>query len=374
MCPRLWKPDCKSGSRPHDGTKYAIFQTEVLWISAAIANLPERVTASTLKSFLWGFHRGFTHTWCITVGQNLARDVPLNICSMLKTLFEVANQARVRAWRKCGIATAGLFVAMTAMQASAHPEFDAQIAGLTELIEKDPVNAELYLRRADIRRQHQEFEAALVDVATAARLKRDWPRVSLVRGQIQFDARHPKEALRSVEQFLRTETNHIPALLLRARCERQLDKPELAVADYDAALEISVQPNPDLFVERAQLEAALGRFNRAIEGLDEGMRRLGAAPGLQMAALDLERQTGRFDAALRRIEKMAKEGSNSPAQLLLKAEVLEQAGRLTSAREVLRKIIAISQETGSYRGAELAQCLQKAREGLDRIQRRLSRS
>src|SRR5258706_1859275 len=294
---------------------------------------------------------------------------------MANLLFETLGRTGLNAWRKCRKNTLAWVCVLMAITASGHPEYSIQVEEITTRIEQEPINAHLYLHRADLHRQAHRFDLALADVATAARLKRDWPLVSLVRGEIQFDAGHPEDALKSVEQFLRSETNHAPALLLRAHCHRQLGLPELAVADYDAGLQIFAQPNPDWFIERARLEAALGRFDKAIEGLEEGMNRLGVVPGLQLAAIELERQTGRFDAALRRINKMAKGGSNTPAEWLLKAEVLEQAGRLTSAREAFQNVVAPSAGPGVHRDTELTQALrQKAREGLERVQQRLSSS
>ena len=111
-----------------------------------------------------------------------------------------------------------LLLAMSNFQLLAHPEFDGQINALTTQLEKQPGNAELYLTRADVRRQHAEFDLALTDISTAARLKPGWPKLSLVRAKTLFDANRIQEAELAVEQFLKAEPNHAPALLLRGRC------------------------------------------------------------------------------------------------------------------------------------------------------------
>lgn len=260
---------------------------------------------------------------------------------------------------------------LVAVIASAHPEKSAQIEAITARIQKEPENAELYLHRADLHRQESQFELAMSDLATAARLKHDWPQLSLVRGQIQFDEGDWEKALRSVERFLSSETNHAPGLLLRARCQRQLGRHDLAVADYNLALKFFAQPNPDVYVERARIEAALGHFESAIAGLDEGIQRLGSLPGLESMAIQLERQSGQFDAAVRRIEEMEKMGAGGPAELLLKADVLEQAGRLDSARNVINQVIravaVLPRPTMASAGLEA-----DAKRGLERIERKLS--
>jgi len=264
---------------------------------------------------------------------------------------------------------------MSSSQLDAHPELDAQVNAVTAQLEVQPGNAELYLTRADIRRQHAEFDLALGDISTAARLKPGWSKVSLVRAKTLFDANRIQEAKTAVEQFLGREPNHASALVLRGRCNLKLGQYEKAIADYGAALKGFREPNPELYVERAQLQASMGRFDDAIHGLDEGVKRFGQAPTLQLAAIELERQRGDFTAALRRTGQLL-ETLRQPGILLLQAQLLEQAGRLSEAQNAFQNILTETDNPTS--GIRLTEALsatrEKAREGLTRVDAKLSRA
>ena len=133
------------------------------------------------------------------------------------------------------------WLALSSAQLMAHPEFDAQIDALTTQLKEQPANAELYLSRADVHRQHAEFGHAFADLAMAGRLKPGWSKVLLVRARIFFDAGRYQQAARTLEEFLTTEPIHAPALLLRGRCHLKLGQHEAAIADYSAALKAFAQ-------------------------------------------------------------------------------------------------------------------------------------
>jgi tetratricopeptide (TPR) repeat protein len=268
-----------------------------------------------------------------------------------------------------------LSLAMSNSQLMAHPELDVQVNALTAQLEEQPANAELYLTRADIRRQHTEFDLALVDISTAERLKPGWSKVSLVRAKTLFDANRIQEAKKAVEQFLAQEPNHASALVLRGRCNLKLCQHEKASSDYGAAIKGFTGPNPELYVERAQLQASMGRFEDAIQGLDEGVKRFGQAPTLQLATIELERQRGDFAAALRRTGQLL-ETVRQPGILLLQAHLLEQAGRLSEAQNAFQNIL--TETDNPLSGIRLTDALraarEHAREGLTRVDAKLSRA
>jgi tetratricopeptide (TPR) repeat protein len=268
-----------------------------------------------------------------------------------------------------------LWLVMGALQVLAHPELDEQIRLLTAQLELQPNNPELYLRRADVRRQHAEFELALSDIATAARLKPGWSKVSLAQAQTLFDASRTDDAQKAVEEFLLAEPHHATALVLRGRCKLKLGKLEQTVADYSAALNEFAQPSPDLYVERARLQASMGRFDEAVRGLDEGAARLAGAPTLQLASIEYERQRGNFAAAVERADKLLGAVRQSDI-LLLRAQLLEQAGRLNEAQKAFQEILTgtASRAPGIRLTEALSTTRQRATEGLARVEAKLLRS
>jgi tetratricopeptide (TPR) repeat protein len=255
-----------------------------------------------------------------------------------------------------------------------HSDLDEQVAELTARIKMEPAKAELLLRRSEAHRWHAEFGLALVDVEAAAQLQPGWAKVSLVRALTYHAAGQPAEAMAAVQELLKLEPAHADGLLLRARCHLKLGQPVNAAADYSAALVAFAAPSPDLFVERARMQASLGRLGEAVKGLDEGLARLGSVPALQQLAIEYERQQTDFDGALARVEKLMAQAPVKEPGLVLKAEVLEQAGRLKEARETYRQVTEGRIDSASGRsGAEATLHVKKrARDGLARVERKLA--
>src|SRR5690349_4972046 len=51
-----------------------------------------------------------------------------------------------------------------------HPDLIEQISRVSERLEKEPQNADLYLQRAELHRRHSDLKAARADVALAERI------------------------------------------------------------------------------------------------------------------------------------------------------------------------------------------------------------
>jgi tetratricopeptide (TPR) repeat protein len=160
---------------------------------------------------------------------------------------------------------------------------------------------------------------------------------------------------------------------VRARCRVLLKESPAAVEDFSAAIAKLPAPMPDLILERARLQAALGRLDDAVAGIDEGLRRLGEIPSLQLPAIEYERQRGDFTGALARVDRLVARYPRKEPWLALQAEVLEQADRLAEARATFREVIAgIEAYAPVRRQLDLIRQLEsRARDGLARVEARL---
>lgn len=214
-----------------------------------------------------------------------------------------------------------------------------EIVTLSEKIRSDPTNSALYRRRGDMNRTVQNWDAAHSDYEQASTLDpKSMDDVDFLKGRLFLEANWPASARIALDRFLKKHNNHVEAFIARARALSKLGLRAASAADYSRALELAPQPQPELYIERAQTLAADGdaRLNDAVAGLDEGLKKLGPVVTLQLAAIDLEVRQKRYDAALTRIDAAAAATPRKESWLARKGDILRQAGRPAEAREAYR--------------------------------------
>jgi len=268
-------------------------------------------------------------------------------------------------WFACSLFAAWLAVSPCA----AHPDLLAQIASISQRMEDQNPSAALYLERADLYRRHAEFDSALADLTTAERLQTNAPPLLLDRARILCDAGRATEALPVIQKFLAREPDHGEALIIRARSYARLGNAKASVADYNTGIARCIAPGPDLFLERAKQQAALGKFDDAVHGLDSASPNAPSFSTLQLAAVDYDRQRGAFDSALNRVDGFIARYPVKEPWLTLRAEVLEQAGRRQEAEATFQEVIAgIEKYPPIRRSLDLTKQLEaRARQGLARV-------
>lgn len=226
--------------------------------------------------------------------------------------------------------------------AGAHGDQHERIERLTQQIAHHPRDAQLYLQRGILHRQHYEWKAAEKDLNRAIALKPTLTTVELERGKLFLSTHRASEAKLALDRFLRAQPNHAEALLTRARTLAQLHQPVAAAADFTRVLALVPEPTPDAYVERAQALTAAGPAHamEALRGLDEGIARLGPLVTLQLQAIEIALTVKHYDNALRRLERVAAQTQRKEAWLVRRAEILEQAGRVAEARAAWTEALA----------------------------------
>ena len=216
---------------------------------------------------------------------------------------------------------------LTTGLAQAHGSFHERITGISKLIQSQPQDAQLYLKRGEVYREHEEWEKALADCDTACKLDPAID-VDLLRGRTLLESGSPQQALPLLNDFINRHPDQPRALLCRARTHSKLDQPTEAIADYRAALKRTANPEPDLIQETADALAAQGSANEAVQVLAAGLEKLGAVPSLVLRAMDLEISIRDFDAALIRVDAMQKSAPRPEPWMAKRASILAQAGRI----------------------------------------------
>ncbi len=269
----------------------------------------------------------------------------------------------------CGTACLALWLA-TVRPATAHGAIHERLDHVSAQIAASPDNASLYLQRADLFRQHQEWKSALADCRTAAKLDPDIETDALA-GRIWLESGRPADALEHLDRAISRHPHNADALTHRARALTQLGRKTDALDDYRAALRHSPSPEPDLICECADAMAANKCEKEAIRILSDGIAKLGPIPSLVLRAMDLEIAAGDFDAALTRVESMKPSAPRPEPWMAKRAEILAQAGRIEESRKAWKSLIKHlstlpNLERGSHAMSQLDKQAKAALATLDR--------
>lgn len=210
-----------------------------------------------------------------------------------------------------------------------------QIVEVSSQIEKQPRNAELYMRRAELHRAHYDWDLAQADFDYAYALDPKIPAIDLARARMFLEANWPLSCKTAVERFLAKDPSNWEGRMIRARALAKLNRGLEAAEDYTKAIAKAPDGRPELFLERAQALASAGKehVDEAIKGLDEGMQSMGPLVTLQLYAMDLETENARYDAALKRIDSVMAKAPRKETWLERRGNILRQAGRPEEAKK-----------------------------------------
>ena len=227
---------------------------------------------------------------------------------------------------------------VSAHPAPIHGELHERIEEASRRIAADPLDAELYLHRADLHRLHRDWRRALADLDAVRKLAPDRPDHHLVHARLLRDRGEPREALAVLELLLEQAPGHWKGLLLRAEILLGQGDPAGAAADYEQAISLQARPAPDHYLARSRALEAVGpeRSDDALQGLDEGMERLGPVVSLALEAVKLERLLGRRAAALERVRRISDASPRQERWLALEGEIHEEAGDGAAALQAYR--------------------------------------
>lgn len=229
----------------------------------------------------------------------------------------------------------------------AHGDLDAQIETVSRQIDQAP-SATLYLKRGELRHDHEDFDAALADYDRAARLNPEMDAVWLARGRTLFMSGRLQPAREALDVYLKRKPGHAEGFLLRARILAGLKEHAGAVRDYDRNLELTPQPLPECFIERSESLVALGENSAAVKSLDEGLGRLGNLTTLQSAAVVIELAQKHYDAALARVDRVMADLRRKETWLMRRGDILEAAGRREEALRAYGEALAALEQLPAH--------------------------
>lgn len=236
----------------------------------------------------------------------------------------------------------GLLILLAAPSIQAHgPDHDV-IQSLTAELVLRPGDPELLLQRGERFRVHGDLPAARLDFQACLQAMPDSNHARLRLAMVLRDLGESSESLALLDTLLGSQRTNLPALATRADLLTRVGRHQEAVLDYDTLLQRPGIIRPDLYLDRARavLAADTNAAPRALEGIDEGIRRLGPVPSLQLFALDLEERRGATSEALKRLDVILAESTRKERWWFRRGEILRAAGRPREARTEYRRALS----------------------------------
>jgi tetratricopeptide (TPR) repeat protein len=156
-----------------------------------------------------------------------------------------------------GLFLAGVFLICPG-QTSAHGDIEEQIISVSQRIEANPTDPELYIKRGDLYRLHQDWQASLADFKQVQKLSPENREIHFYLGRLSWDSGQLESAKSELDKYLSYHPDSSGSLTLRSRVLGKMNKLSLAVNDISKAIDLQSPPLPDLFLERKYLVISQG--------------------------------------------------------------------------------------------------------------------
>ena len=239
-----------------------------------------------------------------------------------------------------------LCLGFAAAVACGHEDEGKTIARLSDEIAAKPADGSLFTRRAALHLERGDWQECLVDLERAERMGQRG--LELFRARALMEGRHYEHAIAVV----RPVADDAMAAILLARYEAALGRVAEAAEDYHQAIKRLAYPEPDHFLEGADLLCRAGRSSDALALLNRAPQTI----VIVERAMQLEAP----EAALKRLEALIEASQIKEPLLAKKAVFLGQNGREAESAAVWRTLAdritrLPPQARGSHAMSKLAQ-------------------
>lgn len=222
----------------------------------------------------------------------------------------------------------------------AHGDIHERIAGVSARIEKEPGNAQLWLLRGELHREHRDFAAAAVDFREVEKLDAALNTVRLSWARLWLEAGEPAKALVALDRFQALPRPNRESWRLRTKVLRALGEMIEATQAAEKVLFGPGTPSVEDFLTAADLAAETKFFAGALASLERGLEILGPNVVLEVRAIEVLLLAGSYEDALVRTERALRRAGRSESWWELKARILSAAGRSAEAAVAARAGLA----------------------------------
>lgn len=188
----------------------------------------------------------------------------------------------------------------------AHPDIELQIVGLSAQLEANPLNVDLLLKRGDLHRRHQDYQAAARDFEVVRQAEPDNTLLDFYSGQLLLETRQPGSATEHLARYLLSHPRHAKAWMLRAEAEIQLGRPGNASEFFNRAIQYSTKPSPSLYRQLILSILATGEtaWGSAKQTANDGLARFGLEVSLLGLGTDIALAMNQVEQAQQYLDQL----------------------------------------------------------------------
>jgi len=247
-----------------------------------------------------------------------------------------------------------LLLALLPTLAYSHPGDELGLQRLQHLIETQPQQQMLFIKRGALYTRAGHFSLALADFERAQTLG-PAPAVSFELGVYYFQRGQMASAAEQFDQYLGSYGTVPAALEYRIKTARQLGQVEQARDLFELLVDQSPYANPSHYLAAANTEIeAQSPLADVLLLIDRGISRFGPVPQLQLVAIELELQRGDYQQAISRHQTLAAATGQSPHWLAKQAQLLAAGQRREEAVTLARRALqALRNQTSTPARARL---------------------
>jgi tetratricopeptide (TPR) repeat protein len=227
---------------------------------------------------------------------------------------------------------------LPATLSSTHEGIHERIAKVTELIKKQPGNANLHLVRADLYRSHQDWPEAQADLKVSRSINASKPSLLFAEAHLALDIGCALQAVHKLNAYHKEIRDDPNSWSLLSRAWDKLQRFDKAAEAMSIAIPLFETVEPDHFHFRARALQKMGRggLEKALHCVEDGLTQLGACISLELLAVDLENRLGSSADAQRRLDRLSEGAKRQESWLMRKGDVFWDHGKRIEAREQYR--------------------------------------
>jgi len=231
-----------------------------------------------------------------------------------------------------------------------HGQLDEMLQIQNQKIKQNPNDSTLYLKRAQLYFQHEQWLEALDDYAKVESLGKGSRDLDFNRGEVFLAMGSFEKAKLHFSQSVLSNPQARNSYIGRARANSKLEKHEQACRDYEQGVKGLDRLSMDSYLELSHLYAKSPSdgLPAAILLLEESLNKLGSIPVLESELLKRYEEAKRFIDALQLIDKKLSISIRKEPLLLERAKIYMAMNELSKAKKDLSQLSQLYQALPDY--------------------------